>query len=397
MAAPNLQPKQLQDALDALAAAGGNKLRAAANMGLPRGTFEHRVREALAANGRRREPPPDAPPAPPAPPYSRDVELEALRRQLREAQAGQTMQAWAKSIVHAADEKARDAKPARWVLGDEGQPGAAGIPTLLLSDLHWGEVVRAEEIGGVNEFNLATARKRLQRVVSKTKTLLRDHVVGNYPGIVVCLGGDMCSGSIHEELEQTNEGTVMVQMLDLFEHLQAAIKELADEFGKVHIPAVTGNHGRSNKKWQAKQRAHLSYEWLMYQFLERAFVNDSRVSFQVGDGPDVDYSLLGTRYRLTHGDTFKGGDGMIGPLGPITRGAIKRGRMALAMGAPFDVLLLGHWHTLIWGANFVVNGTLKGFDEYAMTLSATPEPPAQALWLTTERHGRTIQLPVYAD
>jgi hypothetical protein len=387
----------MQEALDALAACGGNQLRASEMLELARGTFQNRLRQAQAWQRRQQGHSREEPVAPTAVPYSRDVELEALRRQLREAQAGQTMQAWAKSIVHAADEKARDAKPASWVIGGEDQPGAAGIPTLLLSDLHWGEVVRPEEIGGVNEFNIVLARKRLQRVVSKTKTLLRDSVIGDYPGIVVCLGGDMVSGSIHEELEQTNDGTVLVQMLDLFEHLQTAIKELAAEFGKVHIPAVTGNHGRSNKKWQAKQRAHLSYEWLMYQFLERAFAGDDRVSFQVGDGPDVDYDLLGTRYRLTHGDTFKGGDGMIGPLGPITRGTIKRGRMALSMGSPFDLLLLGHWHTLIWGANFIVNGTLKGFDEYAMTLSATPEPPAQALWLTTERHGRTIQLPVYAD
>jgi hypothetical protein len=188
----------------------------------------------------------------------------------------------------------------------------------------------------------------------------------------------------------------MEQTLDIFEHLQTAITELADEFGRVHLPAVTGNHGRSNKRWQAKQRAVLSYEWLLYQFLARAFKDDDRVSFQIATGPDTDYSLVGTRYRLTHGDTFRGGDGIIGPIGPVTRGALKRGRMASAMGQPFDQLLLGHWHQLTWGNGFIINGTTKGFDEYAATLSVTPEPPAQALWLTTEKHGRTILLPVYA-
>jgi hypothetical protein len=58
---------------------------------------------------------------------------------------------------------------------------------------------------------------------------------------------------------------------------------------------------------------------------------------------------------------------------------------------------LGHWHTLLWGANQITNGSLKGFDEFAMSLSIAPEPPAQALWLTTEKHGRTIQMPVYAE
>ena len=78
------------------------------------------------------------------------------------------------------------------------------------------------------------------------------------------------------------------------------------------------------------------------------------------------------------------------------RGTLKRGRMANAMGQPFDFLLLGHWHTLNFLPNTIINGSLKGFDEFAMSLSITPEPAAQALWLTTETHGRTILLPVYA-
>lgn len=324
-------------------------------------------------------------------------EVESLKRQLREAQADRSLQTWARQLITGMDERARNAAPATWLREQAKGPSAAGIPTLLLSDFHWGEVVRASEVGGVNEFNMPIARKRLQRVTEKTCDLLRHHVVGDYPGIVVCLGGDMISGAIHDELEQTNDGTVMEQSLDLFEHMRTAIQLLADEFGKVHVPCVTGNHGRSNRKWQAKRRATLSYEWLVYQFLQRAFADDLRITWDIPDGPDVDFDLLGTRYRLTHGDTFKNGDGIIGPLGPITRGTLKRANMAAAMGSPYDYLLLGHWHTLLWGANQITNGSLKGFDEYAMTMSITPEPPAQALWLTNEQHGRTIQMPVYAE
>lgn len=323
-------------------------------------------------------------------------EVESLKRQLREAQADRSLQTWAKQLITGLDAQARARKAATWLAEPAKGPRAAGVPTLLLSDFHWGEVVRASEVGGINEFNMEIARRRLQRVTEKTCDLLRHHVVGDYPGIVVCLGGDLISGAIHDELEQTNEGTVMEQCLDLFEHLQASVKVLADEFGKVHLPCITGNHGRSNRKWQAKRRATLSYEWLVYQFMQRAFADDDRVTWDIPDGPDVDFSLLGTTYRLTHGDSFKNGDGIIGPLGPITRGTLKRSRMAAAMHQPFDHLLLGHWHTLLWGANQITNGSLKGFDEFAMSLSITPEPPAQALWLTTEK-GRTIQMPVYAE
>lgn len=329
---------------------------------------------------------------------SRDVEIESLRRQLREAQADSSMQEWARSVILETDKRAQVCRPAVWTSEPQSGPRAsAGIPTLLLSDLHWGEVVRAAEVDGINEYSTEIARRRLQRVIEKTCDLLRHHVVGDYPGIVLCLGGDLISGAIHDELEQTNDGTVMQQALDLFEHMQAAIMRLADEFGHVHVPAVTGNHGRSNRKWQAKRRATLSYEWLVYQFLQRAFADDERITWNIPDGPDADFDLLGTGYRLTHGDSFKSGDSMIGPLGPITRGTLKRSRMAAAMNKPFQHLLLGHWHTLLWGANQITNGSLKGFDEFAMSLSITPEAPAQALWLTNERYGRTIQMPVYAE
>ena len=376
----------------------GGVLPASVALGIPRPTFQNRHQRAkfIVMQHEAQAQQPGAAPVAPALP-TRDMELESLRRQLREAQAARSLHDWAKQIIHAADEQARDCRPAEWTRSQQHARKPAGIPTLLLSDLHWGEVVRPEEIGGVNAYDMAIAQARLQRVIGKTKSLLRDHVVGDYPGIVVCLGGDMVSGSMHDELEQTNDGTVMQQMLDLFEHLQRALLELADEFGKVHVPAVTGNHGRSNKKWQAKQRAALSYEWLMYQFLQRALAGDDRISFQVPDGPDTSFELQGTKYRLTHGDAFKSSDSVIGPVGPITRGTLKRSRMALAMSQPFDHLLLGHWHQLIWGSNFIVNGSLKGYDEYSMSYSFTPEPPCQALWLTTERHGRTIQLPVYAN
>lgn len=384
----------LQQAVETMAHCGGNQTIAAAELGISRAGLQGRLQMAARRGIAAGQPPIDSPAAPAVPP--RDVEVATLRKQLRDAQAGAAIHEWAKSIITAADEQARQRPPARWLREHITTPSAPGIPTLLLSDLHWGEVVRSEELGFANDYDMPEARRRLQVVTEKTAALLRDHVVGDYPGIVVCLGGDLVSGSIHDELQQTNDGTVLQQMLDLFEHLQASIRFLADEFGRVHLPCVTGNHGRSNIKWQAKRRGHLSYEWLLYQFLQRAFAGDERITWQIPDGPDADYDLLGTRYRLTHGDAFRSSDSVIGPVGPITRGTLKRSRMASSMGQPFDHLLMGHWHTLIWGANFIVNSSLKGYDEYAMSLSVAPEPASQALWLTSEKHGRTIQMPVYA-
>src|SRR5262249_54966342 len=144
------------------------------------------------------------------------------------------------------------ASPPPWLVKHK-DAGTPGVPTLFLSDLHWGERVDPAEVNGVNEFNLAIARKRLKQVVDTSIRLLEilDPKM-RYPGIVVPLGGDMISGSIHDELAATNELQTMPTVLDLFHHLVSAFKTLADQFGNVFVPCVSGNHGRDTKKIWAK-------------------------------------------------------------------------------------------------------------------------------------------------
>lgn len=278
------------------------------------------------------------------------------------------------------------------------------VPMAFWSDWHWGEVVRKNEVGGVNEFNRKIAKLRLKRLVSKTIDLTTHHMGSlKIPGIVVILGGDMISGNIHEELRETNEGTVQECLIELQDELTAALQVMADRFGRVHVPCVVGNHGRTTMKPRAKGKAFENYEWNLYQQLERFFRNDNRFTFQIPDGPDCSFTVLGHRFMLTHGDTLgvKGGDGIIGAIGPISRGAFKIGRSQAQVGANFDTLMMGHWHTYIprgEASPVIVNGTLKGYDEYAHTILRVPySQPSQALWFVHAKHGITAQWQVFLE
>src|SRR5258706_1150686 len=152
----------------------------------------------------------------------------------------------------------------------------------------------------------------------------------NYPGIVVCLGGYLISGNIHDELAQTNDGPVQQSILEVQEHLIRALTRMADVFGKVFVPCVVGNHGRNTLKPRAKNRVYESYEWNIYCQLEAWFKakGDTRIQFSIPGETDAFFSVLGHRFLLTHGDTLgvKGGDGIIGAIGPIARGVTKVGR-----------------------------------------------------------------------
>jgi hypothetical protein len=271
-----------------------------------------------------------------------------------------------------------------------------GVALALLTDTHFDEIVNPVEIDGLNAYNREIAEKRLRRWAEKVCVLARDYVTGiAYDGLIVPMAGDIFSGTIHEELKETNEATLMASVVHWIEHLEAALRLLADEFGAVHCPAVVGNHGRFTRKPVAKRRAQDNVEWLLYRMLERAFRDDPRVTFAVSDAADAMFSVQGTNYLLTHGDQFRGGSGIAGMFSPLMLGHHRKTRRQMAAGKPFDWLVMGHMHQYFHGKGIIVGGTLKGSDEFSYVSNFAPEPPQQAFWVNDPEHGPTISAPVH--
>ncbi|MBP4049035.1 hypothetical protein J9978_05915 [Chromobacterium violaceum] len=330
-------------------------------------------------------------------PTAPDPEVKALRAQLA-AMKDSTLDAeYVKRKIVGLSKSVVDV-PA-WLLPRKPRGSREiGVPTLMASDWHWAEVVDPRQINGVNEYSLSIAHDRARRLIEKTIQLLRGEFSGaSYPGIVFVLGGDMVSGDIHEELQATNELEIMPTVVDLIGVLAWCIRSLADEFGQVFVPCVTGNHGRNTKKIRAKGRNFTSFDWLTYVMLAKLFEGDDRVSFLIPDGPDAYWRVYGTRYMLTHGDEFRGGDGMIGALGPIVRGDHRKRSRSGQIDMSYDVLLVGHFHQLIQLQRLIVNGSLKGYDEFAWRCGFPYERARQALWITHPEHGITFSMPVNVD
>jgi len=324
--------------------------------------------------------------------------IKDLRAELARLRTQEVDAAWVRrAIGHLTD---IDYAIPEWVAA-QPKAHAPGTPVLVLSDLHWGERVDSAEMGGLNGYNLAVARARLKEVVTTASELFLAHLRHDdtYPGIVVLLGGDLISGSIHEELLATNEVEMMAQVRDVIEHLGAALRFLAGEFGRVDVWGVPGNHGRITKRNRAKGKAHTSFDWLVCQMLELLLKDDERVSCHFPVAPDVTLRVAGHTIRLTHGDSFIGGDGIIGPIGPIMRGDVRKRHSAVLtpLREGYDILVCGHHHTFIANRRLVVNGTLKGHDEYGGMRLLPYEPPIQVAFTVHERLGINWLMPIIAS
>lgn len=267
-----------------------------------------------------------------------------------------------------------------------------GTVSLILSDAHWDEVIRPEQINYPNAYDREVAVKRLKATVERTIVLSRDYITGlSFDGLILWLGGDLVSGNIHDELSRTNDGQHMLDTIDFWsDQLASAIVALADHFQRVHVPVVVGNHGRTSRKPEAKNAVRSNYDWLLARIVQRALRADERITWNISEARALYETVYEHRYRFEHGDQFKGGEQITGPIRPVMFGR----QQLLNGGAQFDTLLVcdKHQYSSLPGAT--VNGSLCGYGEFADGRHYRPEPPQLAFWVDTPENGPSFHLPV---
>lgn len=286
--------------------------------------------------------------------------------------------------------------PPEWTVKTPKDKVHHAIVTAFLSDTHFDEVVKASEMGGVNAYDRSIALLRLQKFFRGVIKLSSNYIAGvKIDGLVLPLGGDMVSGNIHEELERTNEHPILDTVDFWPDQIAAGIELLLQYFPKVHVPCVVGNHGRLRKQKSFKTRVRDNYDWLIYRQLAKYFRDNPSVTFQIPDAPECQYEIYNVKFALSHGDEFTGGNGIGGMAVPIMRGDAKQQKRASATNQPYHVRLIGHWHNRLDFGSVRVNGSLKGYDEYARGMNFDFQLPQQDLFVTTPERGITISTPVY--
>lgn len=278
-----------------------------------------------------------------------------------------------------------------------------GVPTLFLSDWHVGEQVDPDQIEGANQYNMEIAKERASHTFNRAKTELFTNLSGfRYDGIVIAFGGDMVSGNIHEELTRTNQKAVPECMVYTAEIIAQEIVQMADCFEEVYVPCVGGNHGRLDVKTVAKQAALNNLDYMLYLMIESLVKgmlgSANNVVFNISKSLDTQYSVYGVRYLLTHGDQFRESTNSSTFWPNLIEAARKKNERSRSMGNDtFDYMLCGHFHKYGAVGNVIVNGSLKGYDEWVYKQNFSLEAPTQALWIT-HPHDRFLRhIPIFAE
>lgn len=322
--------------------------------------------------------------------------VNALTAQLEDAHKDALSSSKLRELIHGMDVEYIGQPD--W-LNYRGKSGSnTGIPVLFLSDIHFDEVVNPCEIEYVNEYNREIATARIKHTFNTAFDLLCNKLVKpNFEGIVIALGGDLVSGNIHEELSETNDFPILKTLIELTDILVDGISAAADQFKKVYVPCVVGNHGRMHKKPRAKHYVVDNFEWIIYQSLARHFAGDDRVTFKIPEGTDTQFQVFDKTFLLTHGNQFKGGSGISGIFTPLMLGRSRKQQRQTAVRKPFDVMMCGHFHQYIHTDQLIINGSIKGYDEYAASMNFTFERPQQAMWINHPDHGMTMRMPILCD
>jgi hypothetical protein len=270
---------------------------------------------------------------------------------------------------------------------------------IVWSDWHWEERVLLSQVSNKNEYNLDIAQKRflnlLQGSLSWYKIQSRDTTIKT---IILGLLGDFITGSIHDDLAEGNQLPPAKAAHAVMSVLVSGIKFMLENTPKdveFIIPCHSGNHGRMTHEQRIATEAGNSLEYFMYLMLQEYFEKEKRIKFIVQDGYHSYVRLFEGAYemRIHHGHQINYQGGVGGITIPVNK-AIAQWNKAHQV----DLDVFGHFHQRFDGGNFICNGSLIGYNAYAVSIKASYEPPSQTCFLINrEFEAKTAVMPIFVS
>lgn len=228
---------------------------------------------------------------------------------------------------------------------------------LMVSDVHYGKKSQT--------FDLQTCRNRMQEL---SKVFLEEvdqkEKSFDVETIIIALIGDIIeSATMHgEESMRSSEFGNARQIQESIDSLfNDIILPIAKTGKKVIIPAVTGNHDRTDKNRTYNDPGENNVTWIIYKALERycQLAGLNNVSFAIPRDSYTIVNVYGSNILYEHGDNVKNLNKQT-----IYSWMEKRGRQVKKQ---IDMIRMGHYHEYLMydRGRVIVNESVCGEDSYS--------------------------------
>lgn len=256
----------------------------------------------------------------------------------------------------------------------------------IITDIHYGEVVRLESTNGLAEYNPDIARERLEYVTDEVISHGKESKIGK---LAVMYGGDNISGMIHDDLERSNAEMTVRQTLDMGDITTEQLQRLAAAFPLVEVDNRSGNHGRPYRPMFFNRKQEENWDFVLAEVQRFRLANQKNVHFLTNKS-FWNIIEVGNRHFLNmHGDTIKHANSLSLPWYSMWKELLKWMGMREEGGVPhFDDMNLGHFHhnAVIQMGNSTLRVTpaIKGEDDYSYAGSRLPVPPGARILTVAE-------------
>jgi hypothetical protein len=257
------------------------------------------------------------------------------------------------------------------------------VAVALLSDWHYEEVVKPQSVNYLNDFNEEIAQHRVKQLfVTIVKYLNLHKKETHIERMVLALMGDFISGGIHDELKEGNTLLPIEAIWKTQNHIASGINYILENTDvKLTIPCSPGNHGRTTPKQRIATDHGNSLEWLMYLNLAEHYKGNDRVEFIINEGYHTYVDIYDFTLRFHHGQALRYGGGVGGIYIPVNKAINQWNKSKKA-----DLDCFGHFHQMKNAGTFISNGSLIGWNSFAIRIKADFEKPKQAFFLVDKKY-----------
>lgn len=266
---------------------------------------------------------------------------------------------------------------------------------LLLSDIHGGEVVLAEQTGGLSEYNIDITAEYIQSLGQKIIHILQtNHSKTKIEKLYVFMLGDMITGMIHNLMEHTP--MTAIEAKNYTAMIIACLLRDLNQYYPLVCDCVVGNHPRLTETKRYKWRAEDNLDYDLYIQVATILMNFTTIKFNIPRSFWYIEEVYGWKFLLLHGDDIRSWNQI--PWYGIERALKNFQSLLQANNLSFDYACLGHFHNIgtldRCRGEVILNGSAIGTTDYSIGKLFTGNKPKQLLFGIHKDHGITWRYPI---